>query len=289
MSQFSSMSHPMQSYALPNRKRANPAGGSHARSTRSKSAPRRTISKFASKKTRAPSTRSIKAIVSKVLDARLEQKHYTETENNWTVAQLDEDDSGHHLFNIIYPSQGVTDGARIGERIRLLKLDFNFSYNQQSSAGAQNDVNLTHFIVGFSGNDPTTNVADFLDANAFIMSANAGELIYDRCSMRNQDFLPNVHVLGSFKTLIAKRTTIFGATDTKQQNKMDQFSVDVNKTIMFSDTTLTSSNYKIAVITVADYGNLNISNASQLVGVPQASTSTGVRVFCSYRVTFTDA
>lgn len=285
MSQFSTLAN-SQSYALPNRKRANPSGGSTARSVRS-----RTVSSGVRKlggrpKAKAVSTRSIKALVSSMIENRKEHKFTDDKENNWAVGQVNIDASGHHLFDVAWPIQGDGQSQRIGDRLKLLKIDFNFQYlNQNTGSQGVQDIHMTHFIVGFYGSDPTSDISQFLNRNECIFSANSGEIIYDQMSMRNQDYLGNVKVFGSFKTMMGRRSTTVAST---LQNKVDQFSVDINKYIQFPDSdSVTPSNLQIAIISIADCGNTG-NSSSTLTAVPVTASGTAARVYCSYRLTFTD-
>lgn len=200
------------------------------------------------------------------------------TDSPIAFGQVIANSTGHCEVNVTpLPSAGSGHNNRIGRKISITSLFFQFQFYQMSSALHPTKIRM--LLVQQMGKPITTGItADLLQPNDFLIFGS----IYDYNSLRNVKNFKNFRIL-------VNRTITIQADSAPSNERMitntkvgRRFKYPIN--IAYDDLTSNVTNGGLALILLADSGNASGITASTLTGVPVLGINTGVLM--NYNLTY---
>lgn len=200
------------------------------------------------------------------------------TDSPIAFGQVIANNTGHCEVNVTpLPTVGSGHNNRIGRKISITSLFFQFQFYQMSSALHPTKIRM--MLVQQMGKPVTTGItSDLLQPNDFLIFGS----IYDYNSLRNYKTFKN------FKILVNQVITIQADSAPSNERMITnkkvgrKFKYPIN--IHYDDLTSTVTNGGLALILLADSGNASGITASTLTGIPVLGTNTGVLM--NYNLTY---
>lgn len=141
-----------------------------------------------------PSYRKTRQIVRSVINQQIETKRHTQTYTNVSFAanQTLTGTDGHQLVYVSMPSVGTAQNQRIGNKIKVTGLVFNFSVQSQATPNINYPLTGRIYLIQHKDGSNTFPIGNFLDNDP-----NKSSITYN--SLRNPDFYTDFIVLRSLR------------------------------------------------------------------------------------------
>lgn len=228
--------------------------------------------------------KKVVSIVKRQIAKSSETKYLDWTMLGQSVAQVNQNATGHNTFQVTFPTEGDGTSERVGRKINVSYMLFKFQYWGQSAL--KDGINLYVYLVKMKGPQAssTFQVGERWLSNRAIYDANGGVDVYDTRCMKN------LEQSGAYS--IIKKAHVYlpiqQINNVETHSNLTMFIPMRNIGLTFNtalDNTPADCDYR--VVTFADVGNRS-TTASTLLGLSTQTANTGVIFNCSVRLAYKD-